>query len=161
MMGAPARAIQGLAGDADLVTTQRYMHLSPVATEDAIPLLEYGSHGPAKAGHYGSDGVDRSENNGDILDTRNAPNGRTCERRSLWSGLRGSNPCPRLGKPLYYHCTKPAELDARSGESIRWWLGEFNHHTSNSPTRNYIKPVSGIEPRRACVPSARWSSPPG
>src|SRR4030095_13442522 len=24
------------------------------------------------------------------------------------SGLRGSNPCPRLGKPLYYHCTKPA-----------------------------------------------------
>jgi hypothetical protein len=25
-----------------------------------------------------------------------------------WSGLRGSNPCPRLGKPLYYHCTKPA-----------------------------------------------------
>jgi hypothetical protein len=26
----------------------------------------------------------------------------------LKSGLRGSNPCPRLGKPLYYHCTKPA-----------------------------------------------------
>ena len=28
--------------------------------------------------------------------------------RRCWSGLRGSNPCPRLGKPLYYHCTKPA-----------------------------------------------------
>ena len=25
-----------------------------------------------------------------------------------WSGLRESDPCPRLGKPLYYHCTKPA-----------------------------------------------------
>ena len=31
--------------------------------------------------------------------------------KKVWSGLRGSNPCPRLGKPLYYHCTKPASDD--------------------------------------------------
>ena len=40
MRGAPARAIQELAGHMDLSTTQRYMHLSPAAIEGAIRLLD-------------------------------------------------------------------------------------------------------------------------
>jgi site-specific recombinase XerD len=40
MRGAPARAIQELAGHQDLATTQRYMHLSPAAIERAIRLLD-------------------------------------------------------------------------------------------------------------------------
>jgi site-specific recombinase XerD len=40
MRGAPARAIQELAGHSDLGTTQRYMHLSPAALEAAIGLLD-------------------------------------------------------------------------------------------------------------------------
>jgi site-specific recombinase XerD len=40
MRGAPARAIQELAGHQDLTTTQRYMHLSPAALDSAIQLLE-------------------------------------------------------------------------------------------------------------------------
>jgi integrase len=40
MRGAPARAIQELAGHQDLATTQRYMHLSPAAVEGAIRLLD-------------------------------------------------------------------------------------------------------------------------
>jgi len=41
MRGAPARAIQDLAGHQDLATTQRrYMHLSPAALHAAIRLLD-------------------------------------------------------------------------------------------------------------------------
>ena len=40
MRGAPARAIQELAGHQDLTTTQRYMHLSPAAIDGAIRLLD-------------------------------------------------------------------------------------------------------------------------
>ena len=40
MRGAPARAIQELAGHQDLMTTQRYMHLSAAAIEGAIRLLD-------------------------------------------------------------------------------------------------------------------------
>ena len=40
MRGAPGRAIQELAGHADVRTTQRYMHLSPAALSEAIRLLD-------------------------------------------------------------------------------------------------------------------------
>ena len=49
MRGAPARAIQELAGHQDLGTTQRYMHLSPVALDAAIRLLETGTEMPRVA----------------------------------------------------------------------------------------------------------------
>jgi hypothetical protein len=42
MRGAPAKAIQELAGHQNLQTTLRYMHLSPAAREGAIRLLDRG-----------------------------------------------------------------------------------------------------------------------
>jgi hypothetical protein len=50
MRGAPARAIQELAGHQDLSTTQRYMHLSPAAIDGAIRLLD----GPAASTQFGN-----------------------------------------------------------------------------------------------------------
>jgi integrase len=50
MRGAPARAIQELAGHQDIGTTQRYMHLSPAALDAAIRLLE-STAGPATRGN--------------------------------------------------------------------------------------------------------------
>jgi site-specific recombinase XerD len=40
MRGVPARSIQALAGHRNLTTTERYLHLSPRAIDDAIRLLE-------------------------------------------------------------------------------------------------------------------------
>jgi integrase len=45
MSNAPMKAIQELAGHADLSTTMRYMHLSPASRDGAIKLLERGDSG--------------------------------------------------------------------------------------------------------------------
>ena len=60
MRGAPARAIQELAGHKDLSTSQRYMHLSPAAIETAIRLLDE----PAPRVSFG-----------EILETNDGPGG--------------------------------------------------------------------------------------
>jgi site-specific recombinase XerD len=60
MRGAPARAIQELAGHQDLGTTQRYMHLSPAALDAAIRLLET----PVEKGPLGRGGIVEAQGTG-------------------------------------------------------------------------------------------------
>jgi integrase len=50
MRGAPARAVQELAGHSELGMTQRYMHLSPAALDAAIQLLDRRGNIVATAG---------------------------------------------------------------------------------------------------------------
>jgi hypothetical protein len=59
MRGAPARAIQQLAGHRDLTTTQRYLRLSPAALDNAIRLLD-GLGEPPPFWRHGGDGRRRN-----------------------------------------------------------------------------------------------------
>jgi site-specific recombinase XerD len=53
MRGAPAKAIQELAGHENLMTTLRYMHLSPAARVGAIKLLNQRPAAPGEAQLFG------------------------------------------------------------------------------------------------------------
>jgi hypothetical protein len=68
MRGAPARAIQELAGHADLTMTQRYMHLSPAALDSAIRLLEQPA-GPARSGRSVAEATDGPKDFGNMVET--------------------------------------------------------------------------------------------
>ena len=89
MRGGAARAIQELAGHSDLATTQRYMHLSPAAIENAIRLLDQQAPLP----HWG-DSVETATATAEKV---NSSRGRlaagACNQRylQLWSGAA----CPR------------------------------------------------------------------
>jgi len=68
MRGAPARAIQELAGHTDLSMTQRYMHLSPAALDAAIRLLEQPA-GPARSGRDAAAATDGPNDFGNVVET--------------------------------------------------------------------------------------------
>jgi site-specific recombinase XerD len=57
MRGAPARAIQELAGHSELGMTQRYMHLSPAALDAAIQLLDAPRHVTTAWQHAGNERI--------------------------------------------------------------------------------------------------------
>jgi hypothetical protein len=80
MQGAPAKAIQDLAGHTTLTMTARYMHLSPAAKEAAIRLLD---RRPSE------DGVEagmeaRSEEMKNPSNAVQLSNGGAGNRRRLW-----------------------------------------------------------------------------
>ncbi len=75
MRGAPAKAIQELAGHADLTMTQRYMHLSPAALDAAIRLLERPS---------------RIQNCRDILATAKESVGKAAGKAEMLTRRRGA-----------------------------------------------------------------------
>ncbi len=55
----PARAIQELAGHQDLITTQRYMHLSPAAIDRRDPAAGFARESTRKSWQHCGDGIYR------------------------------------------------------------------------------------------------------
>ena len=80
MRGAPAKAIQELAGHESQTTTLRYMHLSPGARANAIRLL---NERPADA-----EPSDEGQNFGEIVETAGVI------RWEMASGRRDMHPFP-------------------------------------------------------------------
>ena len=99
MRGAPARAIQEPAGHQDLMTTQRYMHLSPAAVVNVIRLLEQG--GPPKVSDDRTGRTPRTKR-------------RTARRRCVKTFWRRSN---RTSGRLQ-RCTNSLEPNARIDERV-------------------------------------------
>jgi len=48
MRGVPIRAVQEMMGHASIVITQRYAHLAPEVSRDAVQLLDAASERPAQ-----------------------------------------------------------------------------------------------------------------
>jgi integrase len=64
MRGAPVKAIQELAGHAELTMTQRYMHLSPSSLDAAIQLLDASGIHPGRGGCGEAETVASGKSNG-------------------------------------------------------------------------------------------------
>src|SRR5262249_38168405 len=72
-----------------------------------------------------------------------------------WSGLRESNPYRRLGKPLHYHCAKPARDDSTleigdARYSIPW---RYSPASIKNITLGSVQ-----RPRHVSPPTAPWLS---
>ena len=98
MRGAPAKAIQELAGHADLSTTMRYMHLSPASLNQAIQLLEQRAVSPANTRGENGGRTPSSEANrkNHVLDRkrphRDSNSGYRRERAVSWASRRWGRP---------------------------------------------------------------------
>jgi hypothetical protein len=159
MRGAPARAIQELAGHQDLTTTQRYMHLSPAAVESAIQLLD------APGG---------SVVRGNMMATRSTETGKwEVDEWVEWSGLRGSNPIgrfsqlgdgggllaesprsPRLAARMTSSAILPNPLECAQSVAI-WWQRLAGAHRAK---RRRPRGVAG--PRHQATRSGQRSQSP-
>ena len=137
MRGAPAKAIQELAGHADLSTTMRYMHLSPASLNQAIQLLEQRAVSPANTRGENGGRTPSSEANrkNHVLDRkrphRDSNSGYRRERAVSWASRRWgrrarpfsttTDRCARLrAAPLRTRSRAPSSADrGRESTSAR------------------------------------------
>ena len=98
MRGAPPKAIQELAGHADLTMTQRYMHLSPAALDAAIGLLDRPS-GDTKLWRYIGNGESVAKMINEYGDLTGGEAGIRTLGRAFRPVQRFSKPPPSASRP--------------------------------------------------------------
>jgi hypothetical protein len=151
MMGAPAKAIQELAGHSDLGTTLGYTHLSPAARGQAIDLLKHRGDPPGRAQAWRDCGDQATETcnflyfHDNQVEAPGIESGPTVSS-GAFAGTQRSSSAPRLANEgVHPGATKPEPSEAALIAAIKAALdaGRYERAAALFDVLRSSEPVRG------------------